>query len=318
MAQYKVLQDIEAEDKLLGPLTLKQFIYGAITIVLGFIAYKLMVSLNSPYVLAFFLPEMLFFGLLATPFGIEQPNEVWLLAKFRFFLKPQVRKWNQDGSGSLVTITAPKKVERQLTKNITASEAKSRLESLAKTLDSGGLSSANMTSRIVYAGNFGKADDDRLMDISSMIAGRQVSEEQDADDIFDASNMQAQHINSIVSENEVKLKDYYLNLVSPTANSGASPHLSEVSGYTQPRDYLESAPMIDSFQPIESRFNPTRTMEIGQVDIPEPQIVQSPMTTQTDNAKINVLAGDNNRSITSLGREFRGGDDPNEVVVSLH
>ena len=29
MATYKVIQDIEAEDKFLGPLTLKQFIFGA-------------------------------------------------------------------------------------------------------------------------------------------------------------------------------------------------------------------------------------------------------------------------------------------------
>ena len=30
MATYKVIQDIEAEDKLLGPLTLRQFIYAAV------------------------------------------------------------------------------------------------------------------------------------------------------------------------------------------------------------------------------------------------------------------------------------------------
>ncbi len=32
MATYKVLQDIEAEDKILGPLSLRQFIYGLITV----------------------------------------------------------------------------------------------------------------------------------------------------------------------------------------------------------------------------------------------------------------------------------------------
>jgi hypothetical protein len=314
MAQYKVLQDIEAEDKLLGPLTLKQFIYGAVTIILGFIAYKLMVALNTPYVLIFFLPEMLFFGLLAAPFGIEQPNEVWLLAKFRFFLKPQIRKWNQDGSGSLVTVTVPKKIDKQLTKNFTATEAKSRLESLAKTLDTGGWSSANMTSKVVFANNFGRADEERLVDMNAMTAVQQVSDGIDADDIFDESNTQAQHINNIVSQNEVKLKDYYWNLMNPSQATSPSIELDDVRS----RDYMNSAPKNTPFQPIESRFNPSAVTEVGANIIPVPENVQSPVTTQSDNAKISVLASNNNLSIASIKRELRGGDDSDEVVISLH
>ncbi len=42
MSTYKVIQDIEAEDKLLGPLTLRQFIYAAVVLVMGFVAFKLM------------------------------------------------------------------------------------------------------------------------------------------------------------------------------------------------------------------------------------------------------------------------------------
>ena len=39
MAVYKVIQDIEAEDKLLGPLTLKQFIFGAVAVGFAFVAF---------------------------------------------------------------------------------------------------------------------------------------------------------------------------------------------------------------------------------------------------------------------------------------
>ena len=73
MAQYKVIQDIEAEDKLLGPLTLRQFIYAAITVVLGFIAYKF--AAISPYLIILFLPEMLFFGLLICFFPYSVYND---------------------------------------------------------------------------------------------------------------------------------------------------------------------------------------------------------------------------------------------------
>jgi hypothetical protein len=39
MATYKVIQDIEAEDKLVGPLSLKQFIFALIAIFLGLPEY---------------------------------------------------------------------------------------------------------------------------------------------------------------------------------------------------------------------------------------------------------------------------------------
>ena len=116
MATYKVLQDIEAEDKLLGPLTLKQFIFAIITIALGFISFKLATTgslgiVRWPIMTIFILP-MLLFGFLAAPLGKDQPNDIWLVARLRYLFKPRTRIWNQDGLSDLVTITAPKKVEK--------------------------------------------------------------------------------------------------------------------------------------------------------------------------------------------------------------
>ena len=44
MATYKVIQDIEAEDKLVGPLTLKQFIYAGISALCLYICFIAMLS----------------------------------------------------------------------------------------------------------------------------------------------------------------------------------------------------------------------------------------------------------------------------------
>ena len=49
MAVYKVIQDIEAEDKLLGPLTLKQFIFAVIAAGFVFAAYLLVKSVGVIY-----------------------------------------------------------------------------------------------------------------------------------------------------------------------------------------------------------------------------------------------------------------------------
>src|SRR5438105_15750180 len=120
MAVYKVIQDIEAEDKLVGPLTFKGLIYAAITVGLGFINFKIMSTsalgpLKWGLVFIFLLP-MLLFGVLASPLGGDQPTEVWLLSRIKFMLKPHLRIWNQLGLIELVRITVPKKIDKQLTK----------------------------------------------------------------------------------------------------------------------------------------------------------------------------------------------------------
>ena len=320
MAQYKVIQDIEAEDKLLGPLTLKQFIYAAVTIILGFIAFKLSTSLHSIYVIFIFLPPILFFGLLAAPFGIDQPNEVWLLAKFRFFLKPQVRKWDQDGIGSLVTVTVPKKIEKRLTKDFTSTEAKSRLESLAKTLDSGGWASSNSTPKLVIAGLNGNGSGDRLVDLDSM-SKIPVSESTATDDMFDDNNPQAQHISSVMTENEQKIRNYQRNLMNPSEYphiSASQTSITGAGGFMLPKNYMKDAPDEPVFGHIEPSINQQATPGLNVSLNNSAQNNQTSVTSQPDNAKISVLARDNNLSIASIKRELRGGDDSGEVVISLH
>nr|MBA3758813.1 PrgI family protein [Candidatus Saccharibacteria bacterium] len=142
MATYKVLQDIEAEDKLLGPLTLKQFIFLAITLGIGYMQFILLTNSSLgvfkwPFVLVL-LPPMLVFGFLAAPISREQSNDIWLLARLRFLLKPHQRIWNQDGISQLVTITVPKHIEHIFTNGLNQNEVKSRLQALANTVDSRG------------------------------------------------------------------------------------------------------------------------------------------------------------------------------------
>jgi hypothetical protein len=300
MAQYKVIQDIEAEDKLIGPLTLRQFIYAAVVLVLGFIAYKLSIALKTPFIIILFLPEMAFFGLLAAPFGMDQPNEIWLLAKFKFYLKPQIRKWNQDGVGGLVTVAVPKKIEKKLTKDISPTEAKSRLESLAKILDGGNISIVSPTTTSYRAQSSAKPSDDRLFSLGVSAQDQPITDVADQDDIYSDSNILAQHINSVLGESERKIKDYQKNLVSSPTHPTSSEEVPVYSSY-----YKDHAP------PIINR-HAHKQADGRQVN------TQMSMTTHSDNAKISALARDNNLSIASIKRELKGGDDANEVVISLH
>lgn len=137
MATYKVIQDIEAEDKLLGPLTFRQFVYAGICAAFLFLTW-FVGSRGGMFLIPVLLPPALVAGFFAFPWGRDQPTELWALAKIRFMLKPRKRTWDQSGAKELVTITAPKHAQTVFTDNLTQTQVKSRLRALADTIDSRG------------------------------------------------------------------------------------------------------------------------------------------------------------------------------------
>lgn len=209
MATYKVLQDIEAEDKLVGPLTLKQFIFAIITIMIGFLEFKIITTtglsvIRWPFFFALLIPFMIF-GFLAAPIGRDQPNDIWLLARLRFLVKPHKRIWNQDGISQLVTITAPKKIERVFTNGLDQTEVKSRLSALANTLDSRGWAVKNVDVNLfAQPGYLSAAQDDasdRLIATSALAINQPVADIHAADDILDAeNNLTAQKLDKMMHE----------------------------------------------------------------------------------------------------------------------
>ena len=143
MATYKVIQDIEAEDKLVGPLTLRQFIYAGIAAVCLYICF-LAFTKGASFLIAFFLPPAAVAGFFAFPWRGEQPTEIWALARIRFAIKPRVRIWDQEGAKDLVTVLAPKKLrDSRPVRHLSQSEVRSRLKALAETIDSRGWATRN-------------------------------------------------------------------------------------------------------------------------------------------------------------------------------
>ena len=138
MASYKVAQDVEADDKLLGPFSFRQFVYLIIVAMAGFMAWGLGQIFIGLAIVP--LPIILFFGALALPLRKDQPMETYLAALVSFYLKPRRRLWQPDGIESLVEITAPKVVEARRTKNLSESEAERRLAYLAAIADTRGWS----------------------------------------------------------------------------------------------------------------------------------------------------------------------------------
>lgn len=170
MATYKVLQDIEAEDKLVGPLSLRQFIYAMASAVSLYICF-LGLSKGAAFLVVLFLPVGLIGGFFAFPWKGEQPTEIWALARLRFMIKPRVRIWNQSGIKEIVTVTAPKNIDdgKPKTRNLSQTEVRSRLKALADTIDSRGWATRNVNFR--YYSNAQNGTEDRLVNASDLKPG---------------------------------------------------------------------------------------------------------------------------------------------------
>lgn len=219
MATYKVLQDIEAEDKLIGPLTLRQFVYAGVCIINLYLCF-LSGTKGAPFMVVIFLPIAIVAGFFAWPWGGDQPTEVWALAKIRFHLKPRKRIWNQSGIKELVTVTAPKKIEPIRTNGLNENEVRSRLKALAETIDSRGWAIKNVNVNL-----YGQApliasgsDPDRLLNVNAFPQEVQAMDIRPSDDMLDvANNPVAKQFDSMIAASEKAHRDRIINQLKQSA-----------------------------------------------------------------------------------------------------
>lgn len=136
MAQYKVPQDVEADDKLIGPFSFRQFVY--LLIAAGLIALAVGLFQLFPLLAIIPVPFVFFFLALALPLKKDQPMETYLAALVSYYLKPRSRVWMPGQKESTILITAPKIVEDVRTRDISEEEATHRLSFLADIVDSEG------------------------------------------------------------------------------------------------------------------------------------------------------------------------------------
>ena len=143
MAEHKVPQDVEADDKLLGPFSFRQFVYLMIAAAAGFLAF-LMGGVSVP--LAFIpAPVCLFFLIIALPLRKDQPTEIYMAALIKYYFKPRVRMWQADGEQPLVEISNPTTDDAPRTKDLAGDEVSRRLSFLANLSDTQGWSTRGIS-----------------------------------------------------------------------------------------------------------------------------------------------------------------------------
>lgn len=228
MATYKVLQDIEAEDKLIGPLTFKQLIFALIAAALIFMGW--FIGSNSTFwIIVPFVVLAAPFIFLAAPIGKDQPNDVWLGARLRFLLKPRTRKWNQTGQSDHVTVTAPKVEEHVYTDGLNNEEVNSRLKLLANTLDSRGwaVKNANVNLEKVTATS-ASSDGARLVAPGDLPQQVQKFDVKASDDMFDpTASAVGQNVDQLIAQHEVDNKRIAVDAMHRAAQPQRATHQEE-------------------------------------------------------------------------------------------
>jgi hypothetical protein len=223
MATYKVLQDIEAEDKLVGPLTLRQCIYAAIAAVAGYISY-LFVASGAAFMVMFMLPFIGIGVFFAFPWRKEQSTEVWALAKVRFALKPRKRIWDQSGLKQLVTVTAPRLANVRPVRHLSEIEVKSRLRALADTIDSRGWAVKNVPLDMYLSPVQPQPGTDRLMDGTSLPQQVPALDASPSTDMFDASSPVGQQLDAkMTATNSAHRQELMTQIQNPAAPAQPAP-----------------------------------------------------------------------------------------------
>lgn len=329
MASYKVPQDVEADDKLIGPFSFRQFIYLIVVAMSVALAWGLAQLFIGLAILP--LPIILLFGALALPLRKDQPMEIYLAAMVSFFLKPRKRIWDPEGMESTIQITAPKTVEVKRTKDLSEDEAHERLNYLARLVDTQGWST-----RGVQANQNLSMNNDVVL------------EAQSAEDVLDTNTSIANNFGQMMQESTQRMHDEARQRMmaattipepqqlAPVQRPSVSDAQGAVSAaYTAP---VQEAPAIQ--QPV---FNPYPTIQqsvvqpLAQEDkIPRPLEVpvtqstfinnQEPPTPESTSvteptADIIELANNADLSIQTIAHEANRlkklSEDPDEVVISL-
>ena len=231
MASYKVPQDVEADDKLLGPFSFRQFVYliiVAVAVGLGWLFFTIL-----PPLVILPLPFVIFFGALALPLRKDQPMEIYMAAILSFYTKPRKRFWDPDGIETLVQIAAPRTPEIQRTKNVSSSEAEQRIRYLSDLSDTHGWSVRGIHNPT-----------------GSSMNSDVFNEAQQTQDILDSSNTIAQNLDYMISQNDQRRHQETLNRFQSAA---ASPPVVQ---YAPPDPYAALGQAQQQVQPAQVFVQP--------------------------------------------------------------
>ncbi|HSX48532.1 MAG TPA: PrgI family protein [Candidatus Nanoarchaeia archaeon] len=210
MGQYKVPQDVEAEDTIIGPLTMRQFIYAVMGVAYGGLSYVLFKDVPIILILVGAPPTLLLF-LLAFYRRQDQPFEAYFLALVNYVGRPKKRLWEKEPIEEVFKVEAPIVEQQAIQRN--PEEVRGQLEQLARIVDSRGYAAKQATVQAPLEGmtSLDINDRERLILPEMPLANPLDDAAGDVgleDDILDLqNNPSAQNLNTLIEDTAKNVRE---------------------------------------------------------------------------------------------------------------
>ena len=283
MAQYKVPQDVEADDKLIGPFSFRQFVY--LLISAGLIALGVGLFQIFPLLVILPLPPLLLFLALALPLKKDQPMETYLAAIVSYYLKPHKRVWTPGQRESTIIITAPKIVEETRTRDISQEEATHRLSFLADIMDTEGYAIKGMS--------------------SSSMREELVAEANATSDMFD--DYRSTNLNETIKKDEIERHEEAIREMREAISQNDNLNIGEAkiqNDHGEVEAQRVEAPATEGYSSVVVMPEPTSQKK--PINPPKPSIME--------------LANNSDFTVATIAKEANriNRKDDGEIFVSLH
>lgn len=314
MAQYKVPQDVEADDKLIGPFSFRQFVY--LLIAGGLIALAVGLFQLFPLLAIIPVPFVLFFLVLALPLKKDQPMETYLAAVVSYYLKPRTRRWTPGQRDTTILITAPKIVEETRKRDLSSEEATHRLSFLADIVDSEGQSIKGVNTSVMR---------DDLAAEANM-----------AKDMFDSYHSEA--INKAIVQDTVERHQEAINEMREAIRrtTEIAPSETQITGHVELKPEVPAANAVADAAPSVSANVPIMTGPVVPPEQPAsaPEISTPPVENLSSvvilpdekvekkqpKPSIMELANNSDFSVATIAKEANRikRKEDGEIFISLH
>ena len=295
MAQYKVPQDVEADDKLIGPFSFRQFVY--LLIAAGLIAAAVGLFQIFPLLAIIPVPFILLLLALALPLKKDQPMEMYLAALVSYYLKPRKRLWTPGQRESTIFITAPKIIEEVRTRDISQEEATHRLSFLADIVDTGGYAIKGAS--------------------SSSMREDLVAEANATSDMFD--EYESSNLDAAMSREKTERREELLRGMREAISKNEETKLASAT-IKKDRGLVENEPMASSFaEDSFTRRDSDVIVQPGPVSTVQEKIQEKKPATLSKPSIIE-LANNSDFSVATIAKEANriNRKEEGEVFISLH
>lgn len=355
MATYKVPQDVEADDKLLGPFSPRQVLYlgiafGGIALTVGAFSLSSIIGIVLAIPL---VPASLFVLVLALPLRKDQPTETYILALINFRLKPQKRYWNPGQRETTIVITAPRKENSgPQIRDLSSDEAENRLSFLADVVDSEGQSIRGNWSSPVRQDVMDEASDipDMFDTYNSQLLGEHVSLETSTarEKVVSAMRAQIEMNSSLATANLPSMPTTSFPTPpqsTPVASAPSTPQVPPQAPQASPAPQPTPASPAPQPAPAYTPAIPTRTQITSQTGYqysnttlkagnftpvtptpstfiptvnpvtPEPA---QPSYNPAQRAALEQLSQNSDYSIATIAKEANRIEQDGEIYIALH